>query len=434
MDSLQSIKAQLISQIHQLESEQHAISVCSAQVEGSVNLLAWLKAQPHYPQCYFKLQQGESAFAAIGEVRAFDQLIAAQHFIEHADLSLFGGMTFNGDTYFFLPQLLLEQTQYRLTVKVFIDHADFKESKQQALTFLKTLEKTTALLDVQSKATLSHRQADQARWQHWVEQALAQIRSGYVDKLVLANETTFHLNAPLNAQDFLAKSEAHNHGCYHFLLAKSPSSVFLGSTPERLYARHQRRLTTEALAGTALVSDDPAENRQQAQWLLRDRKNIHENQLVAEGICANLSAFAKQIQLGEIGLKPLRRVQHLRREITALLTENCTDLDCLKAIHPTAAVAGLPQQSAKTLLAQIENYDRSWYAGTLGFFNRGRAEFCVTIRSAFIEADKIRVFAGAGIVEGSVPLLEWQEIERKAAGLIALLQITESKNGEKKCQ
>lgn len=51
-----------------------------------------------------------------------------------------------------------------------------------------------------------------------------------------------------------------------------------------------------------------------------------------------------------------------------------------------------------------------------------QAEFCVAIRSAFIEQNKIRVFAGAGIVEGSIPLLEWQEIERKALGLISLLQ------------
>ncbi|WP_109078125.1 isochorismate synthase [Aggregatibacter kilianii] len=434
MDSLQSIKTQLISQINELPLEQNAISVCSAQTECTVNLLSWLKAQPHYPQYYFKCQQSEQAFAALGEVRVFDQLSAAQHFVEQFDLSLFGGMKFNGDTYFFLPRLLLEQTQHRLTVKVFIDHANLTESKRLALDTLKTLEKMTALSTVQSQPTLAHQQADQPRWQHWVEQALAQIRSGYVGKLVLANETTFRLSAPLNAQDFLAQSEAHNHGCYHFLLAQHPNSVFLGSTPERLYARHERNLTTEALAGTALMTDDPQQNQQQAQWLLQDAKNIHENQLVAEGICANLSAFAKQIQLSEVGLKQLRRVQHLRREITALLTENCTDLDCLKAIHPTAAVAGLPQQSARTLLAQIENYDRSWYAGTLGFFNQARAEFCVTIRSAFIEADKIRVFAGAGIVEGSVPLLEWQEIERKATGLISLLQITESKNGEKKCQ
>ena len=52
---------------------------------------------------------------------------------------------------------------------------------------------------------------------------------------------------------------------------------------------------------------------------------------------------------------------------------------------------------------------------------KNQGEFCVTIRCAFIERNKIRIFAGAGIVAGSVPLLEWQEIERKASGLVTLL-------------
>ena len=52
---------------------------------------------------------------------------------------------------------------------------------------------------------------------------------------------------------------------------------------------------------------------------------------------------------------------------------------------------------------------------------------CVTIRSAFIEENQVRVFAGAGIVEGSQPVEEWLEIERKAAGLISLFA---ENNGE----
>ena len=72
------------------------------------------------------------------------------------------------------------------------------------------------------------------------------------------------------------------------------------------------------------------------------------------------------------------------------------------------------------ILSKIETFERGWYAGTFGVMSKTDAEFCVAIRSAFIESHRIRVFAGAGIVEGSQPLEEWQEIERKAAGLISL--------------
>ena len=335
---------------------------------------------------------------------------------------LFGGIQFYGQTTFFLPQLVLEQRDNQIQVTVFIEKDDFIHNKDKALQVLKTFEKTTALLPLQSQADLIDQQANPTQWANWVEKALAQIHENAVTKLVLANKSTFALNQPLNAKDFLAQSEIYNKGCYHFLFAQDDKTSFLGSSPERLYARHERHLTTEALAGTAPMSEDHESNRQQADWLLADQKNIHENQLVADGICANLAPFTKHIEIVHLGIKQLRQVH------------NCTDLNCLQAIHPTAAVAGLPQQNAKTLLQQIEHYDRSWYAGTLGFFNQQQAEFCVAIRSAFVEADKIHVFAGAGIVEGSVPLLEWQEIERKAAGLISLLKITKSENGEQKCQ
>ena len=49
--------------------------------------------------------------------------------------------------------------------------------------------------------------------------------------------------------------------------------------------------------------------------------------------------------------------------------------------------------------------------------NQHLSEFCVTIRSAFIEENQVRVFAGAGIVEGSQSCRRVVEIERKAAGL-----------------
>jgi menaquinone-specific isochorismate synthase len=51
----------------------------------------------------------------------------------------------------------------------------------------------------------------------------------------------------------------------------------------------------------------------------------------------------------------------------------------------------------------------------------GAKRFCVALRSAKVENDTLRLYAGAGIVSGSDPEQEWQEIENKAAGLRSLL-------------
>ena len=227
----------------------------------------------------------------------------------------------------------------------------------------------------------------------------------------------------------MAESRQLNKGCYHFLWRQTADSTFLGSTPERLFARDGLQLHTEALAGTAPIGEDANAQQRWAQWLLNDDKNRLENELVVQDIAHNLQVWLATWQVADVAIKPLRTVQHLVRKISAELISSCRDADILALIHPTAAVAGLPQQAAKQRLQEIETFERDWYAGTLGLMSREQAEFCVTIRSAFIEQQQIRVFAGAGIVAGSDPLAEWKEIERKAAGLISLFA---TDNGEEK--
>ena len=41
------------------------------------------------------------------------------------------------------------------------------------------------------------------------------------------------------------------------------------------------------------------------------------------------------------------------------------------------------------------------------------AEFAVGIRSGLVRGNRLALFSGAGIVEGSVPEAEWAEIEQK---------------------
>lgn len=422
MDSLQSIKTEFIRLLNRYQPNEQDIGILQMTRPINLELLSWLKAQHIYPHFYLNLRDHTRKMAAIGRIRSFSELRHAQQYIEQQPLTLVGGLTFDGKTELFLPRLMLTQENDLLQVHLFIDHSQFEQEKQAILALLETFDKTTALEPIKQSIQLSSQKASQQQWSQWVTRALTAIQQGEVSKLVLANETCFKTAEPLNANDFLRKSEQYNLGCYHFLFAKDKNCAFIGSTPERLYQREGNLLQTEALAGTALMTEDETLNRQQADWLLNDPKNIHENGLVAEDITQNLRPYIQKIEVSELGLKQLRQVQHLRQKIFAQLSEQNGDEACLKAIHPTAAVAGLPRQKAKQFLQQTENFERSWYAGTLGFMNKTQAEFCVTIRSAFIEQNKIRVFAGAGIVEGSIPLLEWQEIERKALGLISLLQ------------
>ncbi|GJK28684.1 hypothetical protein TUM17556_06030 [Enterobacter asburiae] len=116
----------------------------------------------------------------------------------------------------------------------------------------------------------------------------------------------------------------------------------------------------------------------------------------------------------------LRKVQHLRRCIWTELKQ-ADDEQCLLMLQPTAAVAGLPRQPAREFIQKVEPFNREWYAGSAGYLSPEQSEFCVALRSARVQEDSLRLYAGAGIVSGSDPEQEWQEIENKAAGLRSLL-------------
>ena len=388
---------------------------------SDLNLLAWLNGNARYPQAYLHFRDEDRAFAALGAVEIFQDLNAAQAFVSQTDFPLIGGVQFNGAAQFILPQALISAQGKTREISLFVS----KESDLETL-LSEIFENSTALFaqiapPAKQQIAAITPQANQQTWASWINRALNAIKTQKLSKIVLANETSFALTAPLGAKALLAQSERENQGCYHFLWAENAQSQFIGSTPERLFLVENQQFTTEALAGTAPVGKTAQETAKFSQWLVNDPKNLAENWLVVEDISNNINDLIENLQVGDVAIKPLRKVQHLVRKITGnLRVPNLSYAALLRAIHPTAAVSGLPQQIARDEICQIETFERSWYAGALGVLQKHRAEFCVAIRSAFVEEMRVRVFAGAGIVAGSNALDEWQEIERKAAGLVSL--------------
>ncbi len=91
-----------------------------------------------------------------------------------------------------------------------------------------------------------------------------------------------------------------------------------------------------------------------------------------------------------------------------------TSLDLAIALHPSAAVCGVPRSRALETIRQVEVVPRGFYAGALGAMNElGDGEWVITIRGAEFVGDRVHVFSGAGVVQGSSPESEFQETEDK---------------------
>lgn len=422
MSIFTELKQKLYTALTEISTAQGIIQLTAEMplLAKDTDLLGWLKGNITYPHFFWKNRSTELTLASIGKVRQFYTLESAQQFSQQTGYDLLGGIKFECECQFILPRIVMTKTKTKLTAYLYIDTSNLTEEKRQSKAVLDSLD-TIQHLSAPHYQIIEHKSAsDFATWKNNIEKAIQSIRENQFSKVVLANASTLTFNQSLSAYDLLVVSQQKNLGCYHFLWSEKPESAFIGSSPEKLYQRDEQQFYTEALAGTVAVTSDPQQTERNGLWLLSDQKNVHENQLVVDNIYHHIKDSIEEMQISEAEIKRLHNVQHLRRNIQATLKKGVSDADCLMRIHPTAAVAGLPRLLAKQFIADNEGFKRNWYAGTLGYFNPTHAEFSVALRSAQIEKNQITLYAGAGIVEGSDPESEWQEIERKSLAMASL--------------
>lgn len=386
--------------------------------------LSWLCSQSQYPQFYWQHRNGHQEIAALGAVRHFASLTEADRFLQgQADeVQIWGLNAFAPDCgALFLPRLIWRREAGKALLRLTL-HSDVSLSvdAQHARAALAGLLPSHPLPLLNAELTAERHYPDRAGWVRMIETATETIAAGKMDKVALARATDLHFSAPLNAGAMMAASRRVNLNCYHFLLRFDAQSAFLGSSPERLWRREGTQLETEALAGTVVNHSDVRQAKHYADWLMQDDKNQRENLLVVEDICDRLQQDVNSLEVLPPEVIRLRKVQHLRRCIQAEL-KTPDDARCQRQLQPTAAVAGLPREPARQFIEHHEPFTREWYAGSAGYLGQQQSEFCVTLRSAKVSGNVVRLYAGAGIVRGSDPEMEWQEITQKAAGLRSLL-------------
>jgi isochorismate synthase len=255
-----------------------------------------------------------------------------------------------------------------------------------------------------------------------VARAVGRIRSGELEKVVLAREVT--VEAP-SAHDPAALFGALRElfpSCFCFCVG-SPEGAFLGASPELLVRRRGASAAAVALAGSARRSADPAVDDHLGEQLLRSEKDRVEHLIVARRIGRLLRPHAVWVEAEqEPGLIKVANIQHLATPIHAQLTEPRSAVDLAGILHPTPAVGGEPRGGALAAIAELEAMDRGWYAGPVGWMDAAEdGEFCVALRSALLRDRTAHLYAGAGLVGDSDPAAELAETEVKLGALLPLL-------------
>ena len=257
-----------------------------------------------------------------------------------------------------------------------------------------------------------------------VKRGLERIEAGEFQKIVLARAIDLTANRALHPLEVLNGLRERFPDCYAFSAATGAGPSFIGASPERLVRVSQGVVETEALAGSARRGAGASEDAALAAGLLRSEKDLREHRHVIASITRRLEPLGVQLEHAPApALRKLANVQHLHTPMRGKLPEGVRLLDLVSVLHPTPAVGGTPREAAVAAIRGLEGFPRGLYAGALGWINaRGGGEFFVGLRSALVEGERARVYAGAGIVAGSEPEREFAETELKFQALLAALR------------
>jgi len=258
-------------------------------------------------------------------------------------------------------------------------------------------------------------------WLEAVANAIDRIRAGVADKVVLARDVAVWAREVFDEVDLARRLTARFPRCHTFVV-----DGLVGATPELLLSRRGDAVVSRVLAGTVGRADGEAEDAALGAQLLASEKDRWEHELAAASVrevlaprCATLTHDP------EPRLLRLDNVQHLATTFEGTLATPAPSLELVGALHPTAAVGGTPRAAALELIRELEGMDRGRYAAPIGWTSPdGDGEWGIALRCAQLEGARARLFAGVGVVAGSLPEAELEETRLKLLAMQAALDPT----------
>ncbi|WP_163578150.1 isochorismate synthase [Halomonas faecis] len=267
---------------------------------------------------------------------------------------------------------------------------------------------------------------DERGFKRAVEQAIVNFGFGDIRKAVLSVMHELHFSAPLDVDRLLEGLGAHNPEGYRFRIPLADGADLIGVSPELLLGKEAERVVSNPLAGTARRLSSPVLDREAAERLLQSTKDRYEHRLVVDDVLQALEPHCTELTGPERpSLLATTALWHLSTRIEGQLRDpDVTSLQLACRLHPTPAVCGYPTQGARRLIGLIEPFERGLFTGMVGWCDMaGNGEWVVTIRCGTVKQNVVRLFAGAGIVEGSQPDAEWAEVQAKLGTMLRVCGI-----------
>lgn len=197
----------------------------------------------------------------------------------------------------------------------------------------------------------------------------------------------------------------------------------VGSSPEILVRLRDGEVTIRPIAGTRRRGRNRQEDRELAEDLLSDPKEIAEHLMLLDLGRNDVGRVAK---IGSVHttqkmtIENYSHVMHIVSNVVGELDDKKYDaVSALIAGFPAGTVSGAPKVRAMQIIDEMEINRRSFYAGCVGYFSaNGNMDTCIALRTGLVKDGTLHVQAGGGIVADSTAEGEYQESLNKAKALM----------------
>ncbi len=456
-----TIRKKLLKKIESALINRNNNTIIRAKIKiQEIDPINWLYVQNNKVKIYWSNRTHTEEIAGIGEAFSihFEQdlkynklkdLVKTKLNHEYPDLRFYGGISFNckdvpenwrdfgccrfiipkfevirNDKHFFIAYNFCVDTSLEkkyLLNNLLSDLLDNLKSEINNLIF-----EEVKIPVIKSSIIKREDLPEKDKWEENISKLLAEIKNNKIKKVVLARESTIGTDNKIDPISLFRSLKKKAPNTIHFYFQFTNESAFLGASPELLYSRKNREIKCEAIAGTRKRGKTEQEDLLLESELINSDKEKNEHEFVCESIKNTLKSCCETISKNEkLSNMKLATVQHLYTPFSGKLHNDITDTELLQMLHPTPAVGGTPKLKALEKIALLENFNRGWYAGPIGYFGIKKSEFAVAIRSCLLKENKLYIYSGAGIVNGSDAEKEWIELENKIVLLLGLVKSNE---------
>ena len=264
------------------------------------------------------------------------------------------------------------------------------------------------------------------RFEQAVRDSKEYIRAGDIIQVVGAQRfTKAFRKTPL---DLYRALRTVNPSPYMFILEAGDFSI-VGASPEVHVRLTDGRVEIRPIAGTRHRGATHEEDVALEKELLADEKEKAEHLMLvdlARNDIGRVCEFGSVTVPDFMTVERYSHVMHIVSQVEGRIAPGKDAYDLMRATFPAGTVSGAPKVRAMQIISQIEDVQRGFYAGALGYFGYdGNMDTCIMLRTALLKDGQVHIQAGGGWVADSVPADEYQETINKASALFKAVAMAE---------